>query len=82
MPRKSPSQNPPDLPDPWHYEWAVAKIEAAIAQIEAGDLDLADVFTQFESAVVEIRRCEAFLSQKQTQVELLIETLVDQDPLG
>lgn len=79
MSRKSPTPNSPDLPDKWQYESAVATIEAAIAKIEAGDLDLADIFTQFEAAVVEIRRCETFLAQKQAQVELLIETLVDQE---
>ena len=59
----------------WRYETTVKKIEAAIAQIESGELDLADVFDQFSEAVEDLRLCETFLSDRQQQVDLLIETL-------
>lgn len=62
----------------WRYEATVKKIEAAIAQIESGELDLADVFDQFSAAVEDLQRCETFLSDRQQQVDLLIETLSDQ----
>ncbi len=68
-----------NFPPDWHYERSVDQIESIIQCIEAGDSDLAEVFTQFESAVAEIRRCETFLTERQNQVDLLIETLVDQD---
>jgi len=64
--------------DEWRYETTVKKIEAAIAQIESGELDLADVFDQFSAAVEDLRLCETFLSDRQQQVDLLIETLSDQ----
>jgi exodeoxyribonuclease VII small subunit len=62
----------------WRYEATVKKIEAAIAQIESGDLDLADVFDQFSAAIEDLRLCETFLSDRQQQVDLLIETLSEE----
>ncbi|MBD2569413.1 exodeoxyribonuclease VII small subunit [Anabaena lutea] len=59
------------------YEAKVAEIEKIITRIEAGELDLADVFEQFASAVEYLRQCESFLQQRQQQVDLLIETLQD-----
>ncbi|MEH1838387.1 MAG: exodeoxyribonuclease VII small subunit [Nostoc sp.] len=62
----------------WNYEAKVAEIEGIIARIEAGELELSDVFEQFASAVEYLRQCESFLQQRQQQVELLIETLSDE----
>ncbi|MBW4578967.1 MAG: exodeoxyribonuclease VII small subunit [Tildeniella nuda ZEHNDER 1965/U140] len=50
-----------------------------MARIESGDLELADVFDQFSSAVSYLRQCDLFLTQRQQQMDLLIETLTD-DP--
>ncbi|MFB2769179.1 exodeoxyribonuclease VII small subunit [Pelatocladus sp. BLCC-F211] len=61
----------------WSYEAKVAEIEGIIARIEAGELDLADVFEQFAKAVEYLGECESFLQQRQQQVDLLIETLDD-----
>jgi exodeoxyribonuclease VII small subunit len=69
---------PIDLPEQWHYEETVAEVEAILAKIEGGELDLADVFTNFSTAVEYLRQCEAFLSDRQKQVDLLIETLTDE----
>ena len=63
----------------WNYEAAVAKLEALIARIEAGELELEEVFDQFAAAVEYLRQCETFLQERQQQVVLLIETLKD-DP--
>ncbi|AFZ22926.1 exonuclease VII small subunit [Cylindrospermum stagnale PCC 7417] len=60
------------------YEAKVAEIEKIIARIEAGELDLAEVFEQFAAAVESLRQCETFLQQRQQQVDLLIETLKDE----
>lgn len=75
------SASPPSsaLPADWDYEATVAEIETIINRIELGELELAEVFNQFSSAVEQLRRCEAFLSRQQHQVDLLIETLLD-DP--
>ena len=59
------------------YEETVAKVESIIAQIEAGNLDLAAVFDEFTAAVEYLRQCESFLQEKQQKMDLLIETLED-----
>ncbi|MFH7025547.1 MAG: exodeoxyribonuclease VII small subunit [Heteroscytonema crispum UTEX LB 1556] len=61
----------------WNYEAKVAEIEGIIARIEAGELELEEVFEQFTAAVEYLRQCEGFLQQRQQQVDLLIETLSD-----
>ncbi|BAZ65923.1 MAG: exodeoxyribonuclease VII small subunit [Pelatocladus maniniholoensis HA4357-MV3] len=61
----------------WSYEAKVAEIEDIIARIEAGELELADVFEEFAKAVEYLGECESFLQQRQQQVDLLIETLDD-----
>ena len=61
----------------WNYEAAVAKVEAIVVQIEAGELDLEEVFDQFAAAIEYLRQCETFLQERQQQVDLLIETLND-----
>ena len=62
----------------WNYEATVAKVEKIINQIESGQLELADVFEEFSTAVAYLRQCEDFLAQKQQQMDLLIETLSDE----
>lgn len=49
-----------------------------MARIEAGKLELAEVFDQFAEAVDYLHQCETFLAQRQKQVDLLIETLSDE----
>lgn len=69
----------PPLAEQWQYEETVATIEAIISQIETGELSLADVFSQFEAAVAHLQACESFLNYHQKKVDLLIETLTDED---
>lgn len=59
----------------WSYEAAIGDIEALIAQLETGELPLAEVLTQFEKAVTSLQQCEAYLKGRREQVDLLIETL-------
>lgn len=74
------SSSPP-LPPDWRYETTVADIEAIIERIERGELGLAEVFDQFAIAIEQLRHCELFLTRQQQQVDLLIETLLDEpDP--
>jgi exodeoxyribonuclease VII small subunit len=61
----------------WSYEATVEEIETIIGQIEAGELELSEVFDQFALAVDQLRQCEAFLRQRQQQMDLLIEKLGD-----
>ncbi|MEH2449446.1 MAG: exodeoxyribonuclease VII small subunit [Nostoc sp.] len=74
--RKSASSS--DSMEGWNYEAKVIEIEGIIAGIEAGELELEEVFDQFAKAVEYLRQCESFLQQRQQQVDLLIETLSDQ----
>ncbi|MFB2918463.1 MULTISPECIES: exodeoxyribonuclease VII small subunit [Aerosakkonema] len=62
----------------WNYEEAVAKVEKIIAEIESGKLELAQIFDEFAAAVEYLRECETFLQEKQQQVDLLIENIVDE----
>lgn len=69
---------PAALNPSWNYEATVTKVEKIISQIESGELELADVFEEFSTAVTYLRQCETFLAQKQQQMDLLIETLSDE----
>jgi exodeoxyribonuclease VII small subunit len=62
----------------WSYEGKVKEVEEIIAKIEAGELDLVDVFDQFAIAVEGLKQCDRFLQERQQQVDLLIETLQDE----
>jgi exodeoxyribonuclease VII small subunit len=76
---QSASDRPPvsALPPNWHYETVVAEVEEIIERIELGELELADVFEQFAVAIQHLQACEAFLSEHQQQMDLMIETLAD-----
>ena len=70
------SSKPKSTPEPdWNYEETVAQVEAIISQMEAGDMDLAEVFEQFTLAVEYLKQCESFLAQKRSQMDIMIETL-------
>lgn len=62
----------------WNYEQTVAQVEEILTRIESGELELADVFEEFSTAVEYLRQCETFLAERQRQVDLLIETLTDE----
>ncbi len=66
------------LPDAWNYEATVTQIEIIIRRIEAGELELAEVFEQFAAAVKYLRQCDAFLDARQQQMDLLIDTLEEE----
>ncbi|MBE9052815.1 exodeoxyribonuclease VII small subunit [Nostocales cyanobacterium LEGE 11386] len=70
-----------DSMEGWNYEAKVLEIEGIIARIEAGELELEEVFAQFASAVEYLRQCEGFLQQRRQQVDLLIETLSDDETM-
>ncbi len=81
----SPSHAPPNsadaslsFPPDWSYETTVKKIETIVTRIETGELELADVFQEFSEAVEYLQQCEKFLSERQKQADLLIETLLDE----
>lgn len=62
----------------WNYEETVANVETIINQVESGKLELAQVFDKYATAVEYLQQCEAFLQERQQQMDLLIETLVEQ----
>ncbi|GEM_PF-764493 len=67
----------PKKPEDWSYEETVTTIETIISQIETGELPIADVFNQFETAVNHLQQCESFLEHHEQKVNVLIETLND-----
>ncbi len=78
MTRSHPSAASDDGRSPdWHYETTVSEIEAIIDRIESGELELEAVFTEFAQAVTYLQECDGFLSERQAQMELLIERLGD-----
>jgi exodeoxyribonuclease VII small subunit len=66
------------LPEAWNYKATVAQIKTIIRRIEAGELELAEVFEQFAAAVKYLRQCDTFLDARQQQMDLLIETLEEE----
>jgi exodeoxyribonuclease VII small subunit len=74
------NSNPDDqgLGKGWNYEAKVAEVERIITQIEAGKLELEEVFDKFATAVEYLQECENFLQSSQQKVDLLIETLKDE----
>lgn len=66
------------LQDSWNYEATVVKVETILRRIEAGELELAEVFDEFATAVEYLRQCQTFLQEHQRQMDLLIETLADE----
>jgi exodeoxyribonuclease VII small subunit len=75
MARKA--SKPEIQPTDWSYEATVGTVEAVIAELESGNLPLAEVLSQFEQAVQALQQCEAYLAEKQQQVSVLIENLSD-----
>ena len=61
----------------WKYEAAVERVEEILGEIESGELELTEVFSQFAVAVKSLQECEDFLSRQQEQVDLLLENLGD-----
>lgn len=74
------SSKQPDIsfPADWNYEATVAQVEMILEQIETGELELAEVFRQFTLAAEYLRQCDTFLTERQQQMDLLIETLTDE----
>ena len=68
----------PPAQDGWNYEATVKRVEEITAQIEAGELELAEVCDQFAAAMAYLRQCEVFLVQRQKQMDILIEPLTDE----
>jgi exodeoxyribonuclease VII small subunit len=65
------------LQNDWNYEATVMRVEDIISQIEAGELELEEVFERFAMAVEDLHQCEVLLQDRQQQMDLLIETLTD-----
>lgn len=65
--------------EPLNYEATVERIEEILNLMESGNMSLNDVFEQFGVAASYLKDCDRFLSERRSQVELLIEQLTD-DP--
>jgi exodeoxyribonuclease VII small subunit len=65
----------------WNYEQTVTQIEEIIEQIESGSLSLEEVFEKFAIAVEHLRECESFLAIGKERMNLLIETLEQEEDI-
>lgn len=54
-----------------HFEQALAELENLVAQMEKGELSLADTVAGFERGTELARRCEEALRQAELRVEQL-----------
>jgi exodeoxyribonuclease VII small subunit len=54
------------------FEKSLQELEKLIAQLERGDLPLADSLALFEQGVALTRSCHSALSQAQQRVEILL----------
>jgi exodeoxyribonuclease VII small subunit len=75
--QSSPNLTEAKISPDWNYEATVAKVEEILSQIESGELELAEVFEQFVTAVKYLDQCETFLEERRQQVELIVEQLAD-----
>ena len=62
-----------------NYEKKITQIEAIIKQIELGSIPLEQVFEEFEIAQKLLKECNDFLAKGTERMNLLIETVEDQD---
>lgn len=62
----------------WNYQKKLAQIESIIAQIEAGKINLEDLFSQVAIASQYLEECEKYLVQEEKKMDVLIETLTDE----
>jgi exodeoxyribonuclease VII small subunit len=65
----------------WNYEETVIQVEEIIEQIEAGTLSLEEVFEKFAIAIERLRECESFLAIGKERMNLLIETLDNEEEI-
>ena len=66
MNRKDPVEPAP------HFEQSLQELETLVAQLERGDLPLAESLALFEKGVGLTRCCHAALAQAQQRVEMLL----------
>lgn len=59
------SKNPPS------FETALAKLEAIVESMEAGDVPLADLLAKFEEGTRLLKVCEGRLKDAELKIELL-----------
>ncbi|MCT7948374.1 exodeoxyribonuclease VII small subunit [Ancylothrix sp. C2] len=63
---------------PVNYEAKVAKIEEIIQKIETGNLEMTEMFNSFTLASQYLHECEDFLTEKQQQLTISVETLAEE----
>ncbi len=61
----------------WNYQKTLAQIESIIGKIEAGKINLEDLFSQVMIASQCLQECETYLVQQEQKMDIFIETLTD-----
>jgi exodeoxyribonuclease VII small subunit len=72
MPRVAPSASPPAVPaPPQSFEGALAELETLVADLEAGQLPLADALAAYRRGAELLQFAQSRLQSAQEQVKIL-----------
>ncbi len=57
---------------PARFEEALEKLEAAVADLEGGELGIDDALVRYEDGIKQLRRCQQILKRAEQRVEELL----------
>ena len=57
---------------PARFEDALAGLEAAVADLEGGELGIDDALARYEAGITQLRRCQQILKLAEQRVEALL----------
>ncbi|HKJ23726.1 MAG TPA: exodeoxyribonuclease VII small subunit [Myxococcota bacterium] len=72
MPRRARPDDPPASPEAAPFEASLERLEAIVAELESGDLDLEVSLARFEEGVALSRRCADQLGEARQRIDVLV----------
>ncbi len=66
--RSAKGADPAEVP----FEQALEQLEAAVADLESGELGIDDALAKYEDGITQLRRCQQILKRAEQKVELLL----------
>jgi len=73
MPRRVESSETSSDPEAAPFESALARLEAIVAELESGELDLEVSLARFEEGVALSRHCAEQLAEARQRIDVLVE---------
>ncbi len=70
--RKKQAASPSDDDAPARFEEALDQLEAAVADLEGGELGIDDALARYEDGIKQLRRCQQILKRAEQRVEELL----------